>query len=181
MPDSSDAEVMRRFVAAVGSQRAAAEQLGISKSMVGLIIKGKRSGARFREAAQIGAQGGPVTPPAPGPRTPRRVRQPVRTPLPDGGSRVTTRSPKLAGREVEKSWQAGREVYGVSVQVVAQRAASYRHKSDMGWTGTLTIEHPTDEQLEMLMSGDADGVVGSLLVDRPWLEDATIIGITFTD
>jgi len=181
MAGESDAEMMQRFVAAAGSQRAAAERLGISKSMVGLITKGKRSGARYREAAEAGSRGESVSAPPPGPRTPSRVRQPVRNPLPDGGSRVITRSPNLAGREVEKSWNAGREVQGFSVQVVAQRAAAYRHKSDMGWTGTLTIEHPTDDQLEMLMSGNADGVVGALLVDKPWLEDAQIVGITFHD
>lgn len=177
----SDADWMARFVGRVGSQRKAAEALGVSPSMVGLIVRGKRSGARYRDAARAGASGKPVAPPAPTPRTPRRVRRPVRQGTSGGGSRIMTSSPRLAAQEVRRTVAAGRAVAGFTVSLSAQRADRYRHKSDQGWVGSLTIKDMTDEQLATLQAGDTDGVLVALRRDHSWLGDARIFSITYTD
>lgn len=178
----SDSEWMRRFVARVGSQRAAAGQLGVSSSLVGKVVKGQRSGERYRDAARAGAAGRTVTPPPPTARTPRRVRQPVRRPGRDGRSRVVTGSPRVAGREVERSVSEGRVMSGFTVTVIgAQRANNYRHKNDRGWSGALSIPTPTEDQLAMLTQGTEDDMLQALREHHPWLGGGHITGITWED
>lgn len=178
----SDAEWMSRYVQRTGTQRAVAAQLGVSPSMVSKIIKGERSGARYRDAARAGATGRKVTPPPPTSRTPRRVRQPVRRPGRDGRSRVVTQSPRVAAREVQRSRDAGRSLTGFTVTVTnAVRSGKYRHKNDQGWSGPLTVAHPTDDQLAALTQGTRDDVLRALRQDYPWLGRGRIAGITWED
>lgn len=178
----SDADWMARFVARAGTQRAAAEQLGVSPSLIGRIVRGERNGARFREAARAGARGRRVTPPPPTSRTPRRVRQPVRTPTRGDGSRVMTKSPRLAAREMEKTVEAGRSVQGFTVYAIAQRNSDTpsRHRTG-SWTGALSIAAPNDDQLAALMEGNADAVAVALREQYPWVGDLEILSITYTD
>ena len=173
---------MARFVARAGSQRAAAQQLGVSPSTVSKVIHGQRNGARYRDAARAGAAGRSVAPPPPTSRTPHRVRGRVRNPGREGRERVTTRSPRVAGREVDRTITAGRIVRGFTVTVTnAQRAGGYRHKRDHGWSGPLTIDLPSADELDRLGNGTKDDVLGVLRDHFPWLGGGSIRGITWED
>lgn len=174
----SDADWMQRLIGRAGSQRKAAEQLGVSPSMVGRVARGERGGGRYREEAKKGARGRRVTPPAPTPKTPRRVRQPVRQTV-ERGSRVTVaRSARLFGREVERSQELGRALSGVVVSGTFAR--SYRNRGG-AWSGSLAISTPTDEQIEMLMAGNTEGVLEALREVYSWVGGGRIHSMTYTD
>ena len=182
MAKLSTAEWMGRYVRRLGSQRAVAEALGVSSSMVGKIVRGQRGGERFRDAARAGAAGRQVEPPPPTTRTPRRVRQPARVPTGGGSSRVITRSPRVAGREVERSRGAGRRPREFTVTLVGvDRSAQYRHKSAGSWSGPLTLTDLTDSQLDRLTGGTDDDVLSVLREEHPWLGKGRIAGITYQD
>ena len=173
---------MSRFVERAGSQREVAARLGVSPSLIGKIIKGQRNGERYRDAARAGATGRRVTPPPPTSRTPRRVRQPVRRQGRDGRSRVITKSPRIAGREVQRSVDTGRSVSGFTVTIPGgKRSGDYRHKNDRGWDGPLTVPYPTPGQLDQLARGTRDDVLGVLREQFPWLGGGRIAGITWED
>lgn len=178
----SDREWMARFAQRVGSQRAAADQLGVSPSTVSKIIRGQRNGERYREAARAGANGRRVVPPPPTSRTPRRVRRPARTEMPDGRSRVVTKSARVAGREVERARSMGRQPQGFTVTLVnAERSQQYRHKSAGTWSGALTMADLTDDQVDRLTNGADADVLGVLREQYPWLGTGQVHGITWED
>lgn len=178
----SDADWMSRFVTRAGSQRAAAEQLGVSPSTVSKVIRGQRNGTRYRDAARAGAAGRRISPPAPTARTPRRVRGPVRRPSREGKERVVTGSPRAAGREVERSINTGRTVEGFTVNISgATRSGGYRHKNDRGWSGPLTVPHPSESELTQLTAGTEDDILDVLRHHFPWLGGGSIHAITWED
>lgn len=168
MAKVSDAEWMRRFVARAGSQRAAAEQLNITKSMVGRVARGERSGARYRDAARAGAQGRKITPPPPSRRTPKRVRQPVRQPRPDRGrmAQVGPRGTrgKLLGQEIGRARRNGWSIEPITISIRTTRAANYYGGE---WSGAITID-PTEDNLDMIENGD---LIGAIQSEHPWVNE----------
>ena len=178
----SAGEWMARFAQRAGSQRAAARALGVSASTVSKVIRGDRNGDRYRAAAREGASGRAVEPPPPTDRTPRRVRRPARTELPDGRSRVITKSPRIAGREVERAQRSDRTPHGFTVTLVGvTRSAGYRHKSGGTWSGALSMPDLTDEQMDRLTGGTDADVLAVLQEHHSWVGDGQIQGITWED
>lgn len=173
---------MGRFVERVGSQRAAAAQLGVSPSMVSKVVRGLRSGERYRDAARAGATGRKVAPPPPTAKTPRRVRRSARIPTTAGGSRIVTKSTGVVAREIDRSRAAGRTPRGLTVTLLGvDRSAQYRHKGAGKWSGALSVSHLTGDQLDRLSGGDTADVLAVLREEHPWLGQGQIAGLTFED
>lgn len=178
----SDSAWMGRFVERVGSQRAAAAQLGVSPSMVSKVVRGLRSGERYRDAARAGASGRKVTPPPPTAKTPRRVRRSARIPTTTGGSRIVAKSAGVFGREIGRSRAAGRVPRGLTVTLTdVDRSAQYRHKGPGKWSGALGLTHLTSDQIDRLANGTIEDVLSVLREEHPWLGSGRISGVTFED
>ena len=193
MAKLSDAEWVRRFAARVGSQAEAARQLGVSPSMVSLITREKRSGAKYRDMARAGAQGKPVQPVA---APTRAVRRPARRPLPDGGARIVTGSPRVTAREVRRSRDNGRTPGDLTVTLHGVPRASgtperggaggktrSRDRELRNFSGAVTLDGLTAAEMDMLAEAQDDAALFDLVHDRyPWLADGGRIDrITFVD
>lgn len=166
---ASDAEIMRAAIAKAGSQSRVAQQLGISKSMVGRVARGERSGARYRAAAQDITSGRQVTPPPPTSRTPKRVRQPVRRPRPGGGQRVSMRGRGARGALFQREASRAPSIDhlgGIVLTATVARESGYARRGGSTWHGSLEI---TPEQFDRVRGGFATW--GDVLHEsRPWVD-----------
>lgn len=167
-----------------GSQRALAEQMGVSKSLVGRWYRGERSSAKWEPAIRDYAAGRSFTPPG---RRPGRVRGKVRNPT-DTGSRVVMKGRgargKLIGQEIRRARRNDREPRNITITGTFARRGRANSNDRRGggeWTEPLMIEDPTDEQLDLLADGD---YAAAIAMDENlwWVGDVdTVQGITWEE